>query len=61
MNYLYPHFKRQSMIEDSSFHSGPQPGDPMPDFNLLTTDGQHVRKEDFVGERPLLLTMGSIT
>lgn len=61
MNYLYQHFKRQSMMEDFAFHSGPHPGDPMPDFSLSTIDGMHVHKEDFVGERPLLLTMGSIT
>lgn len=48
-------------MEDMSFRTGPRPGEPMPDFELLTTDGGHVRKEDFVGKKPLLLTMGSFT
>jgi peroxiredoxin len=33
----------------------------MPDFDLPTTDGGRVRKHDFVGQRPLLLTFGSVT
>jgi FPC/CPF motif-containing protein YcgG len=33
----------------------------MPEFDLPTTDGGRVRKNDFVGQQPLLLTMGSVT
>lgn len=33
----------------------------MPDFDLRTIEGDRVRKSDFVGQRPLLLTMGSVT
>lgn len=33
----------------------------MPDFDLPTTDGGRIRKEDFVGRCPLLLTFASIT
>jgi peroxiredoxin len=64
MEYRYPHFKRRLMIEDTAFGSyrgGPSPGEPVPDFDLPTTDGGRVRKSDFVGRRPLLLTFGSIT
>lgn len=61
MEYHYEHFKRRLLMEDMSFRTGPRPGEPMPDFELLTTDGGHVRKEDFVGKKPLLVTMGSFT
>lgn len=33
----------------------------MPAFDLPTTAGDHVRKSDFAGRRPLLLTFASIT
>ncbi len=33
----------------------------MPDFELATTDGDRVSKNDFVGERPLLLVFSSVT
>jgi peroxiredoxin len=33
----------------------------MPDFDLQATDGSRIRKSDFVGQHPLLLTFGSIT
>ncbi len=33
----------------------------MPDFDLPTTDGDRIRKGDFLGRRPLLLTLASIT
>lgn len=39
----------------------PRPGEQMPDFDLPTTDGDRLRKADFVGVRPLLLTFGSVT
>ncbi|MFP4600979.1 MAG: TlpA family protein disulfide reductase [Persicimonas sp.] len=61
LEYRYPHFKRELLMEDMSFGGGPSPGEPMPDFELPTTDGDTIRKSDFVGDRPLLLTVGSIT
>lgn len=61
MQYRFPHFKRELMLEDLRFHSGPQPGQPMPDFELTTTDGRQIKKSDFVGLKPLLLTFGSVT
>lgn len=59
--YRYPHFRRQILREDMAFRGGPSPGEPMPDFDLPTTNGGRVRKHDFVGRRPLLLTCTSIT
>ena len=61
MEYHYPHFKRQLLMEDMSFAGGPSPGQQMPDFDLPTSDGAWVRKTDFVNQRPLLLTFGSVT
>lgn len=59
--YRYAHFTRERLMEDMAFTGGPPPGQPMPDFDLPTTDGGRVRKSDFVGQRPLLLTFASIT
>ncbi len=61
MHYRYPHFKRGILFEDLVFRGGPAPGQQMPDFDLPTTDGGRIRKGDFVGRRPLLLTLASIT
>ncbi|MFN2556127.1 MAG: hypothetical protein ABR592_04530 [Nitriliruptorales bacterium] len=40
---------------------GPKPGEPFPDFDLRTVAGEHIRKADYVGRRPLLMLCGSIT
>lgn len=61
MEYLYPHFQRELMMEDSRFHGGPRPGEPFPDFDLPTTDGGRIRGSDFVGRQPLLLSFSSVT
>ena len=61
MKYGYPHFKREMLVKGLYFGGGPSPGQPMPDFSPPTTDGDQVRKSDFVGRRPLLLTFASIT
>jgi hypothetical protein len=60
MEYRYPHFERRLLLEDASFQVGPRPGEPMPDFDLPTTDGGHVRRADLLG-RPFLLAFGSFT
>ncbi|HET8632073.1 MAG TPA: hypothetical protein VFL91_31990 [Thermomicrobiales bacterium] len=60
MEYRYPHFRRELVLEDLAFRGGPWPGQPLPDFDLPTAGGGRVRKHDFVG-RPLLLLFGSVT
>jgi hypothetical protein len=60
MEYRYPHFKRELLGEDSSFVNGAAPGQPLPDFDLPTTDGGRLRKRDLLG-KPLLLILGSYT
>ncbi len=61
MHYRYPRFKREIFFEDMAFRSGPPPGRPMPDFDLPTAGGGRIGRSDFVGQRPLLLTLASIT
>lgn len=59
--YRYDHFKREVFWGELSFKSGPAPGQPFPDFDLETTEGGRVQKADFVGKRPVLITLGSVT
>lgn len=61
MSYVYDHFYRALMSEDYEFRHGPGPGEPMPHFELPTVDGPELRKQDFLGKRPLVLVFGSIT
>lgn len=56
-------FERVTMgllMDDSRFRKDtPSAGDPFPQFELATTDGRRIRKDDFVGKRPLLVVFGS--
>lgn len=61
MSYRYENFQRKMLAADMGFFGGPEPGQEMPDFDLETPDGGRVRKADFVGQRPLLLALGSHT
>lgn len=61
MPYRYSTFEREMMAEDASFSGGPAPGEPLPDFDLRTVDGGNLRKEDFLGGKPLVLSLVSIT
>ncbi|MDP9365616.1 MAG: redoxin domain-containing protein [Chloroflexota bacterium] len=61
MDYRYPHFTRGILRDDMAFRGGPRPGEPMPDFDLPTVGGGRLRRRDFAGRRPLLLTCTSIT
>jgi hypothetical protein len=62
MSYRYQHFHTKLLMDDLRFHAGPEPGEPMPEFDLPTTDGRRVTKGDFMGRRrPLLFSMGSVT
>jgi len=59
--YPYPRFKREFMKGDDAFAPGsPGDGDTLPPFNLITTDGDWIRREDFAGRR-LIITFGSMT
>lgn len=61
MDYRFDHFRREQLIEDLSFRAGQEPGWPVPDFDLPTVSGGRLRKADFMGQRPVLFTFGSLT
>ncbi len=61
MAYRYAGFTRGILFEDMAFRGGSSPGQPIPDFDLPTTDGRRVRSRDFIGKRPVLLVCTSIT
>lgn len=60
-DYPYPHFMREILLADLAFRGGPLSGDQMPGFDLVTTNSSRLRKRDFHGRQPLLLTCASIT
>ncbi len=61
MSYRYDHFRRKLLKADMGFLGGPEPGQPLPEFDLATVDHGRVTSDQFVGSRPLLLTFGSFT
>lgn len=61
MDYRFDRFRREQLLEDRSFRAGHVPGWQMPDFDLPTVTGGRIRKADFMGQRPVLFTFGSLT
>jgi hypothetical protein len=62
MAYQYDHFTADLLKEDASFTRAGAPGTTMPDFDLPTVDGPRARRAEYLRrQRPLLLTLGSIT
>ncbi len=59
--YRYPHFTRERLKDDAIFAAGRDPGWPMPDFDVPTTDGGRLGRADLVGGRPALVTFASLT
>ncbi|MBI4377336.1 MAG: hypothetical protein HY549_12925 [Elusimicrobia bacterium] len=59
--YRYPRFKSKYLVRDLSFQRGPAPGQPFPNFDLELVDGGRIRKEDLLGRKPFLITLGSAT
>ncbi len=58
--YRYERVTLGLLMDDFRFRKGtPAAGDPFPQFELPTTDGRRIRKDDFVGKRPLLVVFGS--
>ncbi len=58
--YLYDHVTPKVLMEDMAFgEDAPRPGDRLPEFDLPSVDGEHVRSADLVGKRPVLLVTGS--
>ncbi len=60
--YRYARFTIRLLLRDMRFRKGAAvPGDPVPAFNLVTTDGQELTNQDVFGNKPVLLIFGSIT
>jgi hypothetical protein len=61
MDYRFERFRREQLFEGRAFQAGKEPGWNMPDFDLPTVTGGRVRKSEFLGRRPVLLTFASLT
>jgi thiol-disulfide isomerase/thioredoxin len=60
--YRYDRFTTSLLLRDMRFRKGAaRPGDLVPAFNLVTTDGEELTNRDVFGGRPVLLIFGSIT
>lgn len=61
MPYSFHRFDASLREERVAFAERGKPGSIMPDFDLATVDGARVGRDQFIGERPLLLNFASIT
>jgi hypothetical protein len=61
MEYRVEHFSRTLLRDPLPFQQGRDAGWPIPDFDLPTTEGGRVRKSDFQGACPLLVTLACLT
>ena len=60
--YRYRKFTTNLLLRDMRFNKlAPKAGNPFPEFKLETTEGNIISKQDFVGNKPLLLIFGSLT
>ena len=60
--YRYDRFTTSLLLRDMRFRKGAAaPGDIVPAFNVVTTDGEELTDQDVFGNRPVLLMFGSIT
>lgn len=58
--YRYERVTMALLMDDMRFNKDTRAaGEPFPQFDLPTTDGRRIRKDDFVGKRPLLVVFGS--
>lgn len=60
-DYRFHRFTRDLLLEDLSFHGGPKPGEELPEFSLVRTDGSGVSRGDLLGEQPVLMIFTSFT
>lgn len=60
--YRYQHVTTGVLLDDFRFNkSAPKVGNSFPDFDLLTTTGEHICRGRYLGRKPVLLVFGSIT
>ena len=61
-SYRYKHFTTGLLFRDLQFaKDAVGPGDPVPSFELVTTDGDRPVNADVFGDKPVLIIFGSMT
>ena len=61
-DYRYNRFTTSLLFRDMGFRKdAAAPGDVFPDFELITTDGARLVKENIFGDRPVIFLFGSMT
>lgn len=61
MEYAYPSFRLPVLLDQVAFGTGPYPGEPFPDFDLSTADGQGITRAALLEQGPALITLASFT
>ena len=60
--YRYERFTTRLLFRDLRFASdSAAPGDSIPDFELITTDGKRLKRSDVFRDKPVLIIFGSMT
>jgi thiol-disulfide isomerase/thioredoxin len=61
-DYRYKRFTTGLLFHDLRFgKNAAAPGDAFPEFELITTDGDHLVNSDVFGDKPVLFIFGSMT
>jgi thiol-disulfide isomerase/thioredoxin len=61
-DYRYKHFTTGLLFRDLRFRKeAAAPGDPFPEFELVTTDGSNLVNENVFGDKPVIFIFGSMT
>jgi thiol-disulfide isomerase/thioredoxin len=61
-DYRYKRFTTGLLFHDLRFgKDAAAPGDAFPEFELITTDGDHLVNSDVFGDKPVLVIFGSMT
>lgn len=60
--YRYKRFTTDLLFRDLRFAmDSAAPGDPVPEFELITTDGKRLQRDDVFRGKPVLIIFGSMT
>jgi len=61
-DYRFDRFRLGLILDDMKFSKKSlRPGDPIPRFDLLATDGSQFQLDEYAAGRPVLLVTGSVT
>jgi thiol-disulfide isomerase/thioredoxin len=61
-DYRYRHFTTSLLFRDLRFRQGAaRPGDSLPPFQIVSTNGESLENRDVFGDKPVLLIFGSMT